>query len=261
MATTLTPALFIGHGSPENVVLNNAFTQSLQQLGQQLAKPRAILMISAHWLSRGSLLTTASAPEQIFDFHGFPDALYRVHYRPSTDASVIADILAAGNIIPITADAHAGFDHGTWTVLKHLFPDADVPVVQLSMDSGLSRQQHFALAQKLQSLRSKGIMVIGSGNIVHNLGRLDWHNRSGGYDWALRFDEQMKTALTSTDVDFITQPRTAMTNDGRLSVPTEDHYWPLLYVEGVRQPSDKLEWIYEGYEYGGISLRSYLLRS
>ncbi len=261
MTTAYTPALFIGHGSPENVVLDNTFTQSLRQLGQQLAKPRAILMISAHWLSRGSYLTTAPKPKQVFDFYGFPDALYQVHYQPSTDAGVIADILAVGDIIPITADDDAEFDHGMWTVLKHLFPAADVPVVQLSIDSSLNRQQHFALAKKLQSLRTMGIMVIGSGNIVHNLGQLDWHNRHGAFDWAVRFDEQIKTALMTGDVDFITQARTAMTSDGRLSVPTEDHYWPLLYVEGVRQPSDQLEWIYEGYEYGSISLRSYLLRS
>ncbi len=257
--TTLTPALFIGHGSPENVILDNVFTKSLQQLGQQLSKPRAILMVSAHWLRRGSLLTTAPKPSQVFDFYGFPDALYKVSYQPNTDASVIADILAVGARIPLVADANAGFDHGTWTVLKHLFPAADVPVVQLSLNSLLNREQHFALAQQLHALRGMGIMVIGSGNIVHNLGQLDWHNRHGGYDWAFRFDQQMKTALETGDVDFITQARDSMNSDGRLAIPTEDHYWPLLYVEGVRQASDTLTWIYEGYEYGGISLRSYML--
>jgi len=257
--TTLTPALFIGHGSPENVILDNAFTKSLQQLGQQLCKPRAILMVSAHWLSRGSLLTTAPKPNQVFDFYGFPDALYKISYQPTTDARVIADILAVGKTIPLVADANAGFDHGTWTVLKHLFPAADVPVVQLSLNSLLNREQHFALAQQLQTLRGMGIMVMGSGNIVHHLGQLDWHNRHGGYDWAIRFDQQMKTALETGDVDFITQARSSMNNDGRLAIPTEDHYWPLLYVEGVRHASDKLTWIYEGFEYGSISLRSYML--
>ncbi len=257
--TTLTPALFIGHGSPENVILDNTFTKSLQQLGQQLSKPRAILMVSAHWLSRGSMLTTAPKPNQVFDFYGFADALYQVTYQPSTDSSVIADILTIGKTIPLIADMNAGFDHGTWTVLKHLFPAADVPVVQLSLNTQLNRQQHFDLAQSLTALRSKGIMVMGSGNVVHNLGHLDWHNRHGGYDWALRFDQQIKTALETSDVDFITQARASMSRDGRLAIPSEDHYWPLLYVEGVRQPSDKLTWIYEGYEYGGISLRSYML--
>lgn len=257
--TTLTPALFIGHGSPENVVLHNAFTQSLQRLGQQLAKPRAILMVSAHWLSRGSFLTTAPKPSQVFDFHGFPETLYNITYQPSTDTQVIADILAIGNSIPIISDTNAGFDHGTWTVLKHLFPAADVPVVQLSLNTQLNRQQHFALARQLQTLRGKGIMVMGSGNVVHNLGQLDWHNRNGAYDWALRFDQQIKTALETGDVAFLTQARNSMNSDGRLAIPSEDHYWPLLYVEGVRQPSDKLTWIYEGYEYGGISLRSYML--
>jgi 4,5-DOPA dioxygenase extradiol len=255
----LTPALFIGHGSPENVVLDNVFTKSLQQLGQQLAKPRAILMVSAHWLTQGTLLTSAPTPSQVFDFYGFPEALYKVNYQPSTDLNVIADILTVGDRIPIMADANAGFDHGTWTVLKHLFPTADVPVVQLSLNTRLNRQQHFSLAQQLHTLRGMGIMVIGSGNIVHHLGQLDWHNRHGGYDWAMRFDQQIKTALATGNVDFITQARSSMNNDGRLAIPTEDHYWPLLYIEGVRHPNDKLTWIYEGFEYGSISLRSYML--
>ena len=256
----LAPVLFIGHGSPENVVLDNDFSRALRQTGQRLAKPRAILAVSAHWLTPGVRLTTAPAPEQVFDFYGFPDTLYQVRYPARTDSSVVADVLALGAGIPVVADADAGFDHGTWTVLKHLFPDADVPVLQLSLDRHLDRAQHYRLAQRLRGVRELGVMVVASGNVVHNLGRLDWHNRNGGADWALDFDRQIKQALLQRDVDFLTQPRTAMALAARLAVPSEDHYWPLLYSEGLRDDSDELTWIYEGYEYGSIALRSYLLQ-
>lgn len=259
--STLAPVLFIGHGSPENVVLDNAFTRALQRAGQKLAKPRAILVISAHWLTPGTRLTTAAEPEQVFDFYGFPNALYQVRYPAHTDSTVIADMLALGQNIPVVADETAGFDHGTWTVLKHLFPEADVPVVQLSLNSHLSREQHLQLAQSLKGIREKGVMIVASGNVVHHLGQLDWHNRHGAYDWAVRFDEQIKQAIEQRDQAFLTQPRSAMSAEAKLAIPTEDHYWPLLYSEGMRDDNDELIWLYEGYEYGSISLRSYLLQA
>ena len=254
---TLSPALFIGHGSPENVVLDNRFTQHLKHCGQQLAKPRAILMISAHWLTQGVRITSAIQPKQIFDFYGFPQALYDVQYAAKTDQSLVQQLLAMN--IGIVADSQAGLDHGTWTVLKHLFPQADVPVVQLSLNTQFTRQQHLEFAKKLQDLRHQGVMIIGSGNVVHNLGLLDWQQREQGADWAISFDMQIKAAIEQHDLAFLTQTRQQMSQIARLAIPSEDHYWPLLYVEGVRHTSDKLTWIYEGFEYGSISLRSYML--
>ena len=254
---TLTPALFVGHGSPENVVLDNRFTQNLRRCGQQLNKPKAILMISAHWLTQGVRITSAIQPKQIFDFYGFPQALYEVQYAAKTDQSLVQQLLAMN--IGIVADPQAGFDHGTWTVLKHLFPQADVPVVQMSLNTQFTRQQHLEFAQKLQDLRHQGVMIIGSGNVVHNLGLLDWQQREQGADWAISFDMQIKAAIEQQDLSFLTQTRQQMSQISRLAIPSEDHYWPLLYVAGLRQDDDYLSWLDEGYEYGSIALRSFML--
>ena len=253
---TLSSALFLGHGSPENVVLDNRFTQHLKHCGQQLAKPRAILMISAHWLTQGVYITSAIQPKQIFDFYGFPPALYEVQYPAKTDQNLVQQLLAMN--IGIVADPHAGFDHGTWTVLKHLFPQADVPVVQMSLNTQFTRQQHLEFAQKLQDLRHQGVMIMGSGNVVHNLGLLDWQQREQGADWAISFDMQIKAAIKQHDLSFLTQTRQQMSQIARLAIPSEDHYWPLLYVAGVRQDNDVLSWLDEGYEYGSIALRSFI---
>jgi len=257
MTSTITPALFIGHGSPENVVLDNRFTRHLQYCGQQLVKPKAILMISAHWLTHGTFITTASHPKQVFDFYGFAKNLYQVNYQAKTSHSLVEQLL--GLKIGIIDDEQAGFDHGTWTILKHLFPQADVPVVQLSLNSQFNRQQHLAFAQKLQALRSAGVMIIGSGNVVHNLRLLNWQQREQGANWAKTFDLQIKTALNNHDTAFLSQENATMSAEAKLAIPTEEHYWPLLYIEGVRTALDNMTWIDEGYEYGSISLRSYLL--
>ncbi|MDO8330166.1 MAG: 4,5-DOPA dioxygenase extradiol [Fluviicoccus sp.] len=252
-----TPALFIGHGSPENAIRDNPFTQSLQALGKRITRPKAALVISAHWLTRGITFTASPHPEQVFDFSGFPQALHQVHYRPYTSPALIQRLQQMN--LPALADPAQGFDHGVWTVLKHLWPDADVPLVQLSLDITRDRLGHLALGARLQALRAEGYMIIASGNIVHNLRELDWSQPSGGQDWAKRYDLVIKQALESKDNTLLLQPRAEQNQDSRLSVPTEDHYWPLLYVAGTRMPTDQLEWVYEGYEYGGISLRSFML--
>jgi 4,5-DOPA dioxygenase extradiol len=254
---TPAPALFIGHGSPENATRDNAFTQSLQSLGKRLPRPQAALVISAHWLTRGLGITTAPHPQQVFDFSGFPDALYDIRYRPRSSPELIERLLQANPAIQAIPDQ--GFDHGVWTVLKHLWPDAEVPIVQLSLDVRLDRTGHLALGETLRELRNAGYMIIASGNIVHNLRELDWQQPESGFPWAQRYDLAVKAAIEHGDNAFLTQPRAAQDSDARLSVPTEDHYWPLLYITGARLPADRLEWIYEGYEYGGISLRSFML--
>ncbi|RZU46822.1 4,5-DOPA dioxygenase extradiol [Fluviicoccus keumensis] len=254
---TPAPALFIGHGSPENAIRDNAFTQSLQQLGKRLPRPKAALVISAHWLARGLAMTTAPQPRQVFDFSGFPDALYDIRYQPRTSPELIQRLLQLNSSIQAMPDQ--GFDHGVWTVLKHLWPDADVPLVQLGLDVRLDRAGHLALGESLRELRNEGYIIVASGNIVHNLRELDWRQPESGFPWAQRYDLGVKKAIESCDNAFLTQARAAQDGDARLSVPSEDHYWPLLYVTGARLPTDRLEWSYEGYEYGGISLRSFLL--
>lgn len=251
------PALFIGHGSPENAVLDNAFSRSLRLLGERLPRPRAALVVSAHWLSRGLFASSAAQPEQIFDFSGFPEALYRVRYTPATSPELLADM--AELALPWQPAPQRGFDHGVWTVLKHLWPDADVPLVQLSLDIGRDRRGQLAVGTTLKGLREKGYMLVGSGNVVHNLRALDWQARDDGFDWAKRFDLAVKEAIERDDRDSLVTPSPELAADARLSVPTEEHYWPLLTVVGARRPEDRVEWVYEGYEYGGISLRSLLL--
>jgi len=254
---TPAPALFIGHGSPENAVLDNAFTRHLSALGGRLRRPRAALVISAHWLTPGSRITTHPSPTQIFDFSGFPDALYRVNYQPVTSAALIDELRHSNP--ELRPDTSRGFDHGVWTVLKHLWPQADVPLVQLSLNTALDRAGHLALGQRLAALRRAGYMIVASGNIVHNLRQLDWQSPQGAHDWAKRFDRRIQEALEQQDIATLTAATAGMDQDARLSVPTEEHYWPLLYVAGARLPTDRLEWVHEGFEYGGISLRSLLL--
>lgn len=253
----IAPALFLGHGSPENVIRDNAFTRSLARLGARLPRPRAALIISAHWLSRGTGMTIDDRPEQVFDFGGFARELYEVYYQPHNSSELVERVQA---YLPETQRVSGqGYDHGVWTVLKHLWPDADVPLVQLSLNLGLDRAGHWLLAERLRGLREEGFMVIASGNIVHNLRMLDWRHPEQAYDWAVAFDNQVKQALETRDRLFLTQSPGVAAREARLSVPSEDHYWPLLYVAALRLHADRLEWVYNGFEYGSISLTSFLL--
>jgi len=257
---TIMPVLFIGHGSPMNVIQENDFTRSLRSIASCIPKPEAILVISAHWLTQGTFVSGAERLEQIYDFYGFPDALYRIHYEPSGSpalAETIRQLVPDGSI---SADDERGIDHGAWTILKYLYPQQAVPVVQLSLDVTKSEREHLELGKYLGPLRMQGVLIIGSGNIVHNLGRISYDQYDPHpYGWAEEFDGFVKRAIEHHTLDDLLAYQHLLGNTATLAVPTNDHYLPLLYTEAVRQQSDGVKFIHESMQHKSISMRSYLL--
>jgi 4,5-DOPA dioxygenase extradiol len=249
------PAFFIGHGDPMNALRDNAFTQSLAKLGQSVVeRPNAILVVSAHWLTRGSFVATTERPETIYDFGGFPDELYAVKY-PAPGAPSYAR--EAQKLSPlIKEDNEWGLDHGAWTVLKHIFPEATIPVFQLSIDYFKPMQYHIDLAKQLKELRKKGVLVIGSGNIVHNL-RMFFQSPATekAFDWTIEFDDWVKEKIESRDLKALSA-YDKMGSAAKLAVPTVDHYVPLLYTLALAEPNEPLTTIYEEVM-SSISMRSF----
>lgn len=251
------PSLFIGHGSPMNALEDNAFTKSLNSLGAKIEKPEAILCISAHWMTEGTWITSMEKPKTIHDFYGFPQALFDIQY-PAPGSPDIANAISKEIFTPhIHVDNEAwGLDHGTWSVLRHMYPNADVPVMQLSLYMGKPPEYHFQLGQELKKLREKGVLILGSGNIVHNLRTIKWETNARPYDWAIEFDEWSKDKITKRDFkalhnDFL------KTEAGRLSVPTMDHYYPMLYILGASSSNDELKFEYEEIQNSSISMRAF----
>ena len=233
------PVLFIGHGSPMNAVEDNAWSRAWRDLGRRLDKPRAILCVSAHWQTPGVLLGAAERPRTIHDFGGFPPALYRIRYPAPGDpalAAHIADMLDPA--LNAQLDADYGLDHGAWQVLLHLFPAADVPVLQLSLDLRRPGPQHFAIGRMLAPLRDEGVLVVASGNIVHNLGLLDWHEPAPPA-WATAFRDRVNGLIAAGDFAALSDVESLP--DNRLAVPTPEHYLPLLYALALARPGDALE--------------------
>lgn len=238
------PALFIGHGSPMNAIETNSFTESLHLLGNSFVqKPKAILVISAHWLAKGSFVFTTGNPEQIYDFYGFPQALFDVKYPAAGSPEFANETI---NLSPeIKEDNSWGIDHGSWTVLKHIFPAADVPVFQLSIDMSKPLSYHYELAKKLLPLRRRGVLIIGSGNIVHNLRYV--YAQEAPYEWAIEFDEWVKNKIDNRDFDSLIKYE-QQGSAAKLSIPTTDHYIPLIYSLGLAEEDDKITYTYEGIE-------------
>ncbi|HET9870104.1 MAG TPA: 4,5-DOPA dioxygenase extradiol, partial [bacterium] len=232
------PVLFVGHGSPMIGVEDNPFTKSLGRLGRELPRPRAVAVVSAHWVTPGTRVGTQPAPKQIYDFGGFPPELYAVKY-PAPGAPGEAKRLVQE--LGLAADESWGLDHGAWTVLKHLYPQAEVPVFQVSLDRGLDFEGHLALGRKLGVLRERGLLLLGSGNLTHNLRDLDFHEDAKPFDWALDFDAKAKAALEARDPQAFTHPgRTFGESAFRKAHPTAEHYLPLLYALGASAPGDQL---------------------
>ena len=238
------PVVFIGHGSPMNAIEDNEWSRAWRALGERLPRPRAILCISAHWTTPGVLLGAAEKPRTIHDFGGFPPALYQVQYPAPGDPALAARV--ASMLDPVLApqlDAHYGLDHGAWQVLRHLFPQADVPVVQLSLDLLRPGPQHFAIGRMLGALRNEGVLVLASGNIVHNLGLLDFRDPTPP-DWALAFRDRVNSLIASGD--FAALAAFESLPDSRLAIPTPEHYLPLLYALACARPGDALEIFNDG---------------
>ena len=256
MPSDLFPALFIGHGSPMNIFADNDFTRDMIKLGRSLPKPDAIVVISAHWLTRGTFITSGLNPEQIYDFYGFPQALYKYRYKapgsPETATSVSA---AAGQNI-IIHDDNRGIDHAAWAILKHIFPLQNIPVIELSLNTTREPLYHFELGRKLTVLRSKNILVIGSGNIIHNLSEIDFNEDAKPFAWATEFDLQVKTIIESRDFNNLINYQKIGPAAIR-AIPYFDHYLPMLYVLGMTEKRENIRFIHESIQNGSISMRSF----
>jgi 4,5-DOPA dioxygenase extradiol len=250
------PALFIGHGSPMNTLELNGFTRGWRDLGTRLPRPRAILCVSAHWFFGATAVTAMERPRTIHDFYGFPPELFGFQY-PAPGAPAIAEEVCE-IVKPVWCGLDRdqwGLDHGTWSVLAHLFPNADVPVIQLSINALKPLDYHFELGRKLAPLRDKNILILGSGNVVHNLRRIQWDKPDSGFDWAERFDDAAQEQLTTDPGDIL---KLAEHRDYQLAVPTPDHFIPLLYIAGVAAESgDAMKPFLKGYAMGSLSMTCY----
>lgn len=250
------PVVFIGHGSPMNAIADNDYTRVLKEFGRRLPRPKAVLCVSAHWMSEGTWITHMERPRTIHDFYGFPQALFDVQY-PAPSDPVLAESVQAQIADPkIHLDSEMwGFDHGTWQVLRHVYPDADVPVLQLSIYMEQPPSYHFKLGQQLRVLREQGVLIVGSGNIVHNLRKISWETDAPPFDWAVEFDSWVREKLLAKDFGAVVD-RALETEAGKLSHPTPDHWYPLLYVLGAAEQDDEVEFLYEGLQNASISMRS-----
>ena len=242
-STERMPVLFLGHGSPMNAIEENEFVQGWRVIGKTLPKPNAVLCVSAHWETKGTFVTAMEKPKTIHDFGGFPEELYQIQYpapgSPRTCKRKLKDIVKKTEV---GLDDKWGLDHGAWSVIKHLYPEADVPVIQLSLDYQRSPEYHYELAKELAPLRNKGVLIIGSGNMVHNLRMVDWKRLNEvnySYDWATEASEKMKTSILSDDhkklINYQSQGK-----EFNLAIPTPEHYLPLLYALALKQENEMI---------------------
>jgi 4,5-DOPA dioxygenase extradiol len=252
--TQLMPSLFIGHGNPMNALSRNAYTEGWGAIGRSVPRPRAVLAISAHWYIQGCAVTAHAAPPTIHDFGGFPRELYQVTYPAPGDLSLARRVRELLAPVDVQLDESWGLDHGTWSVLTHVFPSADIPVVQLSIDKTEPPRFHHELGERLAPLREEGVLVIGSGNIVHNLHAYAWGDHGvRAFDWAQRFENRVRELLLQGD-DARVVAYENLGYDAMLSVPTPDHYLPLLHVLGLRRGEEPISFPVEGVDGGSISM-------
>jgi 4,5-DOPA dioxygenase extradiol len=252
------PVLFLGHGSPMNAIEENEFVEGFKKTSESLPTPRAIVCISAHWETKGTFVTAMPFPKTIHDFGGFPKALFDVQYPAPGSPELAKEIQVLTSSAQIEMDHQWGLDHGAWSVIKHLFPNADIPVIQLSIDCSKGSEYHYQLAQSLRQLRRKGVLIIGSGNMVHNLGLVAWYKLNGpayGYDWALEASSEMKSFLMNGNdqglVDFRNQKKS-----WQLSIPTPEHFLPLIYTLGFKEESDEVSLFNDSPVAGSLTMTS-----
>jgi 4,5-DOPA dioxygenase extradiol len=248
------PTVFFGHGNPMNALQDNDWSRGWSAIGRRLPRPRAVLSVSAHWYLPGTAVTTAAAPRTIHDFGGFPRELFEVQYPAPGDPGMVERVRELLAPLPVRADTEWGLDHGTWSVLRHVFPDADVPVVQLGIDETQPPAFHYRLGRLLRPLRDEGVLLVGSGDIVHNLHTYAWgRHPAEPFDWALRFEAKARELMLQGDhatlVDYESLGRDAM-----LSIPTPEHYLPLLYVLGASDEAEAPTFPVEGMDGGSISM-------
>lgn len=233
---TLMPVLFIGHGSPMNGIENNAFSQQWAKTAGEINPPKAIIVISAHWLTNGTYITAMDRPKTIHDFGGFPDELFAVQYPAPGNPSLAQETKALIRSTNVGLDHDWGLDHGAWTVVRKMYPDASIPVLQLSIDYSKPAAYHYALAKELAALRKKGVLIIGSGNMIHNLRMVAWDKMdvpNYGFDWAIEMHELFRNKITAGDHQALINYET-LSKSARLAIPTPDHYFPLMYILGLQ---------------------------
>lgn len=248
------PAVFFGHGSPMNALERNRYTEAWAAFGRSVPRPRAILVVSAHWYVGHTAVTAMQRPRTIHDFYGFPPELFAVQYPAPGLPELVQEIGDTVSPTWVGADVDGwGIDHGTWSVLVHAFPEADVPVVQLSLDATKTYDEHLELGRKLAALRRTGVLLVGSGNVVHNLRGVDWSLPEAGYDWAQRYDEAAKELMLTAPTEVATLDRHP---DHARAVPTPDHFLPLLYVAGASE-GEQVDVLVDGYAYGSLSMTAY----
>lgn len=252
------PVLFLGHGSPMNAIEENEFVTGFRNIAQSIPKPSAILCVSAHWFINKTAVTAMEIPKQIYDFGGFPQALFDVKYSPIGSLLLVDETIKTVNKVKVEKDENWGLDHGAWTVIKHLYPNADVPVVQMSIDYTQNAAAHFEIAKELQSLRNKGVLIIGSGNIIHNLGLVDFYNLNKdnyGYDWAIEARTIMNNLIEKGDFKSLTQYQT-LGKAVQLAIPTPEHYLPLIYSLSLKTEKDELTLFNDKLQGGSLSMTS-----
>lgn len=256
--TTKMPVLFIGHGSPMNGILNNEFSQYWSQMGKDMVLPKAVLVISAHWLTKGTHITAMSNPVTIHDFGGFPQALFAVQYPAPGNPALAEETQKLITSTQVGLDHEWGLDHGTWTIVRHMYPNADIPVLQLSIDYSKPPQYHYDLAKQLGALRERGVLIIGSGNMVHNLRMVAWdklNESEYGFDWALDINTQFKKNISeNTHMNLIEYDRLGPA--ARLAIPTPDHYYPLLYTLGLQESIDNVSFFNDKAVGGSLTMTS-----
>lgn len=258
MARRRMPVLFIGHGSPMYVIEDNPYGHAWREVADRFPRPVAVLCVSAHWETDGTAVTAEENPKTIHDFYGFPRALYQITFPAPGDPGLARRIGSLVRSVPVQERTDWGLDHGAWSVLIRMYPEADVPVLQLSLDRRLTPRQHLLIGRELRPLRDEGVLVLGSGNIVHNLGLLGPSNDGAvghAYLWARQFDEGISAAIAAGDAERVAD-YTGFGDAARLAVPTPEHFLPLLYVLGARDDGEAAEFFAEGYELGALSMRS-----
>jgi len=248
------PLLFVGHGNPMNAVTDNEFSRGWREAGKSLPKPNAVLCVSAHWETRGTFVTAMEKPQTIHDFGGFPPELYDVRYPAPGSPGLAEETKRSIKATEVGLDFEWGLDHGCWSVFRHVFPDGDVPVIELSLDRTKPPRWHYDLAKELAPLRRKGVLVTGSGNMVHNLRMIDWEAK-GGFDWAREANDQLKRRITAGENDMLID-YPSLGREVQMGVPTPEHFLPLLYVLGLREEGESISFFNDRTELGAISMTS-----
>lgn len=255
----LQPVFFIGHGSPMNGIESNVFSEQWKKIGKQIDLPSAVLVISAHWLTKGTHVTAMKEPRTIYDFGGFPQALFDVQYPAPGSPFLAGETAKLITSTDVGLDHDWGLDHGTWTVVRHMFPDANVPVLQLSIDYNQPASYHYNLAKQLYDLRKRGVLILGSGNMIHNLRMLDWRSMDTpgfGFDWAIELNDIFKKKILSKDHTSLINYE-GLSKNAKLAIPTPDHYYPMIYNLAIQSDKDNIEFFNDDYVGGSLSMTSF----